>query len=327
MDGPISRAASLDDVRCFVAVARRMSVTVAAEDLSLTQSAVSRRIQTLEAALGVRLLVRGYRSIGLTPEGERLFAAADTAVRRLQDGIAAVMAGGERRPVTITASIGVTALWLLPRLGGFQQAHPDIDVRLAADNKVLDLRTGAADLAVRYCAEAGAPPGARHLFDEVVVPVVHPARAGLRLDGPAAQARTTLARTVLIEYDDPRRPWLRWADRLEAMGLADAPPRGVVHYNQYDQVIQAALIGQGVALGRLALVEPMIADGRLAALDAIREERPAGYGYWLVAADTATRPEVATVIGWIMAEAAQVADRLAGRPAPLTARPGRSARR
>src|SRR3982751_4228848 len=140
MRGPITRLASLDLTRCFVAVGRRMSITVAAQDLCLTQSAVSRQIQTLEESLGVRLLNRGYRSISFTPEGERLFRVADSAVQQLQDAFVALTSERERSPVTITASIGVTALWLLPRLGDFQQRHPTIDIRLAANNKVLDVR-------------------------------------------------------------------------------------------------------------------------------------------------------------------------------------------
>src|SRR3954462_13585506 len=104
----------LDAVRGFVAVARRMSITLAAQDLCLTQSAVSRQVQALEESLGVQLLNRGYQSISFTPEGERLFRVADSAVQQLHDDFEALAGDGQRPPVTITASIGVTALWLLP---------------------------------------------------------------------------------------------------------------------------------------------------------------------------------------------------------------------
>ena len=116
MSTPLVRLASLDLLRGFVAVGRRMSITLAADDLCLTQSAVSRQVSALEEALGVKLLVRGHRSIAFTPEGERLFRSADSAVQQLQDAIGAIRVAAERRPVTITASIGVTGLWLLPRL-------------------------------------------------------------------------------------------------------------------------------------------------------------------------------------------------------------------
>ena len=111
---PSSSLASLDLVRGFVAVGRRMSITHAADDLCLTQSAVSRQIAALEAHLGVRLFTRGYRAIAFTPEGERLFRSADGAVQQLQDVMGELRAGGEATPVVLSASIGVTGLWLLP---------------------------------------------------------------------------------------------------------------------------------------------------------------------------------------------------------------------
>ena len=176
------RLPSLDLVRGFVAVGRRMSITLAAQDLFLTQSAVSRQVIGLEEALGVKLINRGYRSISFTAEGERFFRIADSALQQLQDGVNTLAAGRDRQPVTITASIGVTGLWIMPRLGGFQQRHPDIDVRVAANNKVVDLRSGGADVAIRYCPAASAPPGSLRLFGEAVAPVAHPSLGVSRLD-------------------------------------------------------------------------------------------------------------------------------------------------
>lgn len=300
MRGPITRLASLDLARCFVAVGRRMSITLAARDLCLTQSAVSRQIHALEGALGVRLLNRGYRSISFTPEGERLFRVADAAVQQIQDAFAALANRPERLPVTITASIGVTALWLLPRLGDFQQRHPTIGIRLAANNKLLDLQAEGADLAIRYCTARSAPPGSQRLFSEAVVPVAHPSLKGIDLASP-----TAIEGQVLLEFDDPGRPWLQWADWLKAVG--PVKPKAILSFNQYDQVIHAALAGQGIALGRLPLVEPMLADGRLVTLPGERQDEPDGYAYWLVRADPIPRPDVGAVIEWITAEAGQAA--------------------
>jgi LysR family transcriptional regulator, glycine cleavage system transcriptional activator len=317
------RLPSLDLVRGFVAVGRRMSITLAAEDLFLTQSAVSRQIIALERALGARLLNRGYRSISFTAEGERFFRTADSAVQQLQDGVNALASGRDRQPVTITATIGVTGLWIMPRLGGFQQRHPDIDVRVAADNKVVDLRTKSADVAIRYCDAANAPPGSRRLFGEAVAPVAHPSLGVTRLDAES------IANHVLIEYDDSNRPWLQWADRLHSMGLSAVKPKGVLRYNQYDQVIQAALEGQGVALGRIALIAPLLLEGRLLVVGDADSERTHGYAYWLAQADSTPREDVQVVIDWITAEAERVQLRLGDerKSAPATAgsRPGDSA--
>jgi LysR family transcriptional regulator, glycine cleavage system transcriptional activator len=298
------RLASLDLIRGFVAVGRRMSITLAAEDLFLTQSAVSRQIIALEEALGVRLLNRGYRSIRFTAEGERFFRVADSALQQLQDGVNALAAGRERQPVTITATIGVSGLWIMPRLGGFQQRHPDIDVRVAASNKVMDLRTQSADIAIRYGAPANAPPGSLRLFGEAVAPVADPSLGVSRLDAES------LARQVLIEYDDSNRPWLQWADRLHSMGLSAIKPKGVLRYNQYDQVIRAALEGQGIALGRIALIEPLLSQGRLVAVGSADADHARGYAYWLVQADSTPRDDVQVVLDWVKAEAQGVELRL-----------------
>lgn len=294
--GPV-RLPSLDLVRGFVAVGRRMSMTLAAKDLFLTQSAVSRQIIALEDALGVRLLNRGYRSIRFTAEGEQFFRAADSALRQLQDGVEALTAGNERQPVTITATIGLTSLWILPRLGGFQQRHPEIDVRVAANNSVVDLRTRNTDVAIRYCAAANAPPGSQRLFGEAVAPVAHPSLRVSRLDAEA------IANHVLIEYDNSHRPWLQWGDRLHSMGLGAVRPKGVLRFNQYDHAIRAALEGQGIALGGIALVEPLLSQGRLATVDGAAVEQPKGHAYWLVQADQTPRDDVRVVADWILTEA------------------------
>lgn len=299
-----------------------MSITQAADDLCLTQSAVSRQIQGLEEAVGAKLLVRGHRSIAFTPEGERLFRTADSAVQQLQDAFSALAHSKERQPVTITASIGVTALWLLPRLRGFQERHPNVDVRVAANNKLIDLRLEDVDLAIRYCADSQAPAGALRLFGETVVPVAHPSFAARRLDTPAG-----LASLVLLEYDVPGRPWLHWADRLGAVGLDSAQAKGVLRFNQYDQVIQAAVAGQGIALGRTTLIEPMLADGRLAVLKNAKHSQTGGYGYWLIQANPTPRKDVMDLIDWIRVES-QIIDSFeshlaAATPVAPKARPAR----
>src|SRR5690606_17943847 len=150
MSLPLHKLPSLDLVRSFVAVGRRMSITLAAQDLHLTQSAISRQMRLLEDQLGVRLLERGFRSISLTQAGSQLFRLADPWVAQLGELTEALRRQTARRPVTITASIGVASLWILPRLGAFQAAFPHIDVRVAANNRVVDLVREDVDLAIRY---------------------------------------------------------------------------------------------------------------------------------------------------------------------------------
>ena len=291
-------AALMEPLRGFVAVGRRMSITVAAGDLCLTQSALSRQVQALEERLGVKLLIRGHRSIAFTPEGERLFRSANGALQQLQDAVGAVSARGRRPPVTLSASIGVTGLWVLPRLGRFQQRHPDIDVRVAASNRLLDLASEGVDLAIRYGPRSSAHPGATLLFRETVAPVAHSSLAGGGIRSPE-----DIAAQVLLEFDDPGRPWLHWDDWLAAAGWSGVKPSGVLRFNQYDQVVQSAMAGQGVALGRVELIRPMLADQRLMLLPTSLQGPPGDHAYWLIQAEDVPRPDVAAVIEWVTSEA------------------------
>ncbi len=216
MTTPLVRLPPLDLIRGFVAVGRRMSVTLAAEDLCLTQSAVSRQIHSLEDALGVSLFHRGYRSISFTPAGERLFRTADAVVRQLQDAFETITHPLERQPVTITASIGVAALWLLPRLAELQRRYPALDVRVAANDKLLDLRAEGIDLAIRRYASVNDPaPGATRLFDET----------SMALDGENSAACDHAY--WLVQADTSARQAVRdvaqWIVEQAKMGAAPTP--------------------------------------------------------------------------------------------------------
>lgn len=298
MSLPLHRLPSLDLLRGFVAVGRRMSITLAARDLFLTQSAVSRQVQALETALGVKLLVRGYRRIAFTPDGERLFRHADGALAQLQDVLGTLKEPDPRRVVTLTAAAGITGLWLVERLGAFLAAHPDIEVRIASGTRPLDLKAEGIDLAIRYGPRESMPRGAEFLFSETVVPVAHPS---LRLR--ALRQPQDLARVVLLDFDGPYRPWLQWSDWLACQGWDGGRPKAVLRYSEYDQLIRAAVAGQGVALGRLPLVTPMLQDGRLRPFTLPAPGPAVEHAYWLLTADTEPRPEVATVMRWIRSEA------------------------
>jgi LysR family glycine cleavage system transcriptional activator len=300
---PLVRLPSLDLIKGFVAVARRMSITQAADDLCLSQSAVSKQIRALEDSLGVPLFTRGFRSLALTEHGQVLFQAANQSLLQLQE-VLALFGPQRRRPVTVTASTGIAGLWLLPRLGDLQRANPNIDVRLVASNAVLELGPDV-DLAIRYCAERQAPHGAIKLFGETIRPVASPevARQGLT---NAAQ----LSSLTLLEFDVPGRPWLHWAHWLAMHAWNTASAGGVLLYNQYDQVIQAALAGQGVALGRMELLQDMVSDGRLQPLPTLEpNEVHSQYAYWLVQADKDPVDDVRRVVEWLLSE-------VQGGPAP-----------
>jgi DNA-binding transcriptional LysR family regulator len=298
MSLPIVRLPSLDLIRGFVAVGRRMSITLAAQDLCITQSAVSRQIRSLEDMLGVKLLTRGHRSIAFTSEGDRLFRSADSAVQQLQDTVGAIRVNGARQPVTITCPIGVTGLWLLPRLSDFQRDHPGIDLRIAATDRVEDLRGEGIDLAIRYCAQETASEGAERLFGDRVAPVAHPSLGLDSLDSPHM-----LEQHFLLEFDGGDFPWLQWREWLASQGWDTVKPKGTLRFNQYDQIIRAAVAGQGIALGRLKLLSPMLSDGRLRVLTTPRAGPTTSYAHWLIKAKSKPRPDVLTTAHWIKSQA------------------------
>jgi DNA-binding transcriptional LysR family regulator len=291
----------LDLIRGFVAVGRRMSITLAAGDLHLTQSAVSRQVRTLEEMLGVKLLERGHRSISLTVEGERLFRCGDEVIKQLQDVIGTIQVGLAARPVTIASSIGVAGLWLLPRLNDFLRQHPNVDVRISASNELSDLRSEELDLAIRYCPPETVPQEAIRLFGETVAPVAHPS-LGLTV----LQTPRDLEAQALLEFDGDYRPWLRWNEWLAKQGWGEARPKAFLRFNQYDQTIQAAIAGQGIALGRLELVGLALGDGRLVTVKVPQPGPITSHAYWLIRTSSAPRSEVEAVVHWIKEEASVI---------------------
>jgi LysR family glycine cleavage system transcriptional activator len=304
---PLLDLPPLDLIRSFVAVARCMSITVAARELCVTQSAVSRQIRALEQQLHCSLFVRGHRSLELTGEGRRLFLTTDSWLEQLAATIDELRPTQARAAVTITASVGVASLWLLPRMGAFQAAHPSVALRVLTSNRILDLERERIDLAIRYAADADAPVGSIRLFGEQLVPVAHHS-----LGVTAIEDRDQLQRCMLLELDEPLYPSLHWADWLKAADAGRVKPAGIVRFNQYDQVVHAALAGQGVALGRLALVQPLLRAGQLAYASR-RPPRSLGQGYWLVARSQPVSEHAAVLQRWVL-EQAQTRDEDAVAP-------------
>ncbi|HUP91266.1 MAG TPA: LysR family transcriptional regulator, partial [Solimonas sp.] len=194
------RLPPLDLIRGFEAAARHLSFTKAAEELFLTQSAVSRQVQGLEEHLGVPLFQRKHRALLLTDEGQVLHRTVAAVLRDLRGAIDQVTQGRSARMVNVTTMVTFASLWLVPRLPKFRALHPGIDVRISANNEVIDLERQRIDVAVRYIAPEKAPRGAQRLFGEDIMPVCSPAllrRAATPLKKPA-----DLRHHVLLQMDD-----------------------------------------------------------------------------------------------------------------------------
>jgi DNA-binding transcriptional LysR family regulator len=294
---------SLDLLRGFEAAARNLSFTKAAAELFVTQSAVSRQVKTVEDHLGVALFVRRHRALLLTEAGHELYRAAAQALRQLADAANKIRDRGAGRTLTVTATIGFASLWLIPRLADFRNERPGIDIRIAADNTMLDLEREGIEVAIRYCTPKAAPRGALKLFGEVVLPVCSPGT--VTRAAPLAQPGD-LRHHVLLHYERPEgiTPWLSWTVWLEVMQVAGLKPAGSLRFSQYDQTIRAAIDGQGVALGTSPLVRQLIKEGRLIAPLARKFESSRAY-YLITSATAAERPEVKDFAGWLLRLAKQ----------------------
>ena len=250
---------SLDLLKGFEAAARNLSFTKAAAELFVTQSAVSRQIQTLEEQLGVALFRRSHRELRLTEEGQTLYKASAEVLRLLRD--VAGRLGARPGMLTVTTTASFAALWLVPRLNDFRRLHPGIDMRLDASNEIQDLEREGIDVAIRYCTPKAAGDSAVRLFGELVFPVCAKGLlAGKKLGSPA-----DLSGHVLLHYDDAYRryPWLSWEVWFELTKTQGVKPAGTLRFSHYDQLMQAALEGHGIALGRSRFVSHWVKQGRL----------------------------------------------------------------
>ena len=300
----------LDLLRGFEAAARNLSFTQAATELFLTQSAISRQIRALEDDLGVPLFERRHRALALTDAGEALQRSVSSALAQLRETVRQITEHPHSvQMITVTTTVTFASLWLIPRLPSFRRLHPDIDVRISANDATVDLRRDRIDIAIRYCAPRSAPTAAVRLFGEEVVPVCSPVLLSADRNRPL-RAPEDLRHHVLLGIDDApiNHPWLDWNAWLAAMSIRALVPAGELTFSHYDQMIHAAIDGQGVALGRMPLLAELIRQGKLVS-PFERPRRPKDWRapsrsfYAIVEDGSSERPEVQRFVAWLTAEA------------------------
>jgi len=292
----------LDLIQGFEAAARNLSFTKAAAELFITQSAVSRQIRALEDHLGVALFERRHRALVLTEQGRILERAATELLERLQDVADRLRASGAARHLTVTTTSGFASLWLIPRLRGFTALQPEVDVRISASHQAINLERKLVDVAVRYCAPQDAPEGASRLFGEELFPVCSPTLLG----GGARGLRTLkdLEHHVLLHMDGAFG-FLDWGTWLTAQGYPELKPAASLRFDGYEQMIGAALSGQGVGMGIGRLVSALVQEGRLVApfSKSLVGER----AYYVIRSSvTGARPHVEAFVDWLVGEAKAV---------------------
>ncbi len=304
-----SRPLSLNNLRAFEAVARRLSFSEAADELFVTQSAISRQIKGLEEDLGAALFVRGTRHVEMTQSGQMLLRSVEAGLQKIDASVRQIRQVRSRKRVSVTTFASFGSLWLLPRIEAFQRLHPDIDIRVSAADQIADLDDPELDLALRYCSPAQAPAGALRLFGEVLTPVVSRSLAEQirRGEAPPLSGAADLVQHTLAEEDDTKSSteYLSWRRWLTLNGQPALQPKRWLYLNFTYQQVQAALAGHGVALARVALVFEALQRGEL-----VEPFGPAGridspYMYWLVSAPASrARPEVKQFCDWVLDQAA-----------------------
>ena len=298
-----TRPIAAGHLRAFEAVARHLNFRAASEELAVTQSAVSRQIQTLEDDVGASLFLRHTRAVELTSAGALLLASVARALPQIDGAVRQIRQSAGRRSVSITTFASFASMWLIPRMEVFQRNNPDIDIRIDATDAPLDLEVADVDLAIRYGPASAMPGTAIRLFGEQLAPVISPwlLKGSARIKKPE-----DLARFSLIEAGDAHRThleWLTWRRWFDEHHLTQLQPKRWLYFNYAYQMTQAALAGQGVVLARIPLIAENLARGDL--IEVLPETRmDSPMAYWLlVGPRSSSRAEVRAFCDWLQTQA------------------------
>lgn len=307
----LRRLPPLNALKAFEAAARHESFTRAAEELCVTQGAVSHQVKALEAELGIKLFNRERQRLVITEAGRQYLAVVRDAFDRIALGTERLVQRQSAGVLTVSTSPDFAAKWLVHRLSRFGEAHPGFDLRISATMHHVDFAREDVDLAVRH--GDGNWPGldAVRLCTEHLFAVCSPKLAAgrQRLSKPA-----DVLKFPLLHLDD-RKNWSKW---LAAAGVADAEVSHGAVLNRASMAIDAAVDGQGVVLARTTLAAWDILNGRLVRPFAVA--LPLSKSYWVVCPKaTSALPKIARFRDWLLAEAADDLRRLK-KLAPAKAR-------
>ena len=311
-----SRPIGAGQLRAFEAVARHLNFRAASEEMALTQSAVSRQIQSLEDEVGMSLFHRHTRVVELTSAGATLLRAVTPSLQRIDSAVRELRQSRGRPSVALTTFASLASMWLIPRLEAFQRDKPEMDIRIDASDNTVDLAVSDLDIALRYGPAANKPAHAIRLFGEQLTPVASP---WLLKSGPPLKTPQDLAQYALIEAGDARDlEWLSWRRWLSAQGQPRLEAKRWMYFNYAYQMVLAALSGQGLVLARLPLIAVSLASGDLVeVLPQLRMDSP--MAYWLIVGPrSAERPEVRIFCEWLLEQARLTREAIGDVPDPDT---------
>lgn len=291
----------LRSLRAFEAAGRLLSFSKAAEELHVTPAAVSHQIKGLEDYLGVQLFRRNTRRLFLTEPGQLALGYFREGFDRLAKGVEALRARGERGVLTVSTAPSFAAKWLVPRLGGFAQKYPEIDLRLAANTALVDFDRDNVDLAIRFGRGIYDRLESHKLFGEFLAPMCSPKLMGRprALKDPADLAAYPLLHDDSISLIGRQPGWAEW---FKLAGVTGADLSRGTHFDDGHLVLQAASEGRGIALARVVLAASDLAAGSLVA--PFKIFIPLDVGYFLVVPEARSeQPMIAAFRRWILDEA------------------------
>ncbi len=297
----------LNALRAFEAVARHLSFTGGADELGVTQGAVSQQVKKLEAHLGLLMFRRIHQGLLLTDAGQAYLPVVRDAFDDLALGTRNLQARERGGILTVSVSAGFATKWLVPRSHRFYEAHPEIDLRISTSAEHINFARGDVDLAVRHGDGTWPELDAVRLMAENVFPVCSPALVENPgdLEAPIDLRHHTLLRSWRPDY------WPRWFAAAGAANAVDSTHGPV--FDDHSNAIQAAIDGRGVALGRTALVGDDLLAGRL--VRPFEQAIPADIAYWIVCPkETAGRAKIIAFRDWLLAEAEALRQRLLADP-------------
>lgn len=302
MSRPLGRLPPLNALRAFVAAARHLSFSRAAEELFVTPAAVSQQVKLLEDNLGRVLFRRTNRALLLTDEGQALLPRLLEAFELMSEALGSLDTMTDTGALTVSMAPSFAGKWLVPRLESFQGLYPEIDVRVTASMNLVMFDDDGVDCAIRY--GLGQYPGlvVEKILTESVVPVCSPALLGDKT-GPLSTA--FLTDMTLLHDDSPEQDascptWRMWLKAARIDGID--PDRGL-HFNQSSLVLETAIAGRGVALAKVQLAQDDLKSGRLVQLFDVSQ--PVAFAYYFVCPPAkAAQRKVALFREWIQREAA-----------------------
>lgn len=283
----------LNGLRAFEAAARHMSFTDAADELSVTQAAISHQVRGLEQRLGLKLFVRRNRSLLLSEAGQAYLPSVRAAFDQLNEATEKLLQKDRGGHLTVTTTSSFAMKWLVPRLGGFQRANPEIDVRIHTDTHLVDFSREDVDIGIRYGRGQWPSLTAEWLVNEDVMPVCAPAL----VKGPNGLKRPAdLKRFTLLHIGTFPDNWQIW---LTAAGVKGIDSSRGVFFDFALAAYQAAMDGLGVALGRQPLVDPDLKAGRLVVPFDFKMSTELAY-YVIYPPDAIRRRKIKAFRDWVM---------------------------